>query len=306
MANVNGKPNPPDIRLPEGKFEKNRKEQVKDMVTSQEIMEKRFNKGKLFGYHPEEVDSFLDSTAKTLQDLESQNHTLENRIQELNERIQQYQEDEESLRSALVGAQKLGDSMVREARQKADNILQAANEQAEQILYAARRREENQLEGLEQIKQEVSDFKSRLIDVYRKHIELIRELPAAEPEEAVIPQSPEEQHPTEASPVLDEAITEEDTSNEIESETAVIPQPASEGEPHAVSPGGFQISFERFEEDFKGERKESTSDAAQRIASRFDKSSDPYAGMKKDSSKFGQLKFGSGYEVTRDEHKKKR
>ncbi len=275
------------------------------MVTSQEIMEKRFNKGKLFGYHPEEVDSFLDSTAKTLQDLESQNRTLENQVQELNERIQQYQEDEESLRSALVGAQKLGDSMVREARQKADNILQAANEQAEQILYAARRREENQLEGLEQIKQEVSDFKSRLIDVYRKHIELIRELPAAESEEAV-PQPSEEQLPVETSPVLEEKIIEEDISNEAESETTVIPQPASEGESHAVSPGGFQISFERFEEDFKGERKESTSDAAQRIASRFDKSSDPYAGMKKDSSKFGQLKFGSGYEVTRDEHKKKR
>ncbi len=275
------------------------------MVTSQEIMEKRFNKGKLFGYHPEEVDSFLDSTAKTLQDLESQNRTLENQVQELNERIQQYQEDEESLRSALVGAQKLGDSMVREARQKADNILQAANEQAEQILYAARRREENQLEGLEQIKQEVSDFKSRLIDVYRKHIELIRELPAAESEEAV-PQPSEEQLPVETSPVLEEKIIEEDISNEAESETTVIPQSASEGESHAVSPGGFQISFERFEEDFKGERKESTSDAAQRIASRFDKSSDPYAGMKKDSSKFGQLKFGSGYEVTRDEHKKKR
>ena len=278
------------------------------MVTSQEIMEKRFNKGKLFGYHPEEVDSFLDSAARTLQEMESKNRSLENQIQDLTDKLRQYQEDEESLRSALVGAQKLGDSMVREARQKADEILQGANEQAEQIIYAARRREENQREGLEQIKQEVSDFKSRLIEIYRRHIELIRELPAVEPEEN--PQHPaaaEENVHQEVPAVVDEPALEEEAHHMAEEEPAVMSQAASNTEDvsHSVSPGGFQISFERFEEDFKSER-ESTSDAAQRIASRFDKSVDPYAGMKKDSSKFGQLKFGTGYEVTPDEHKKKR
>jgi len=277
------------------------------MVTSKEIMEKRFNKGKLFGYHPEEVDSFLDSTARTLQELENRNRSLEGQVQELTDKLRQYQEDEESLRSALVGAQKLGDSMVREARQKADGILQTANEQAEQILYAARRREENQREGLEQIKQEVSDFKSRLIEIYRKHIELIRELPAVEPEETAVPQHPDadEQAANQEMPdAAEPAMMEEEPHRE---EAAVLsqPVPVAEEDSHSVSPGGFQISFERFEEDFKDGR-ESTSDAAQRIASRFDKSGDPYAGMKKDSSKFGPLKFGTGYEVTRDEHKKKR
>lgn len=274
-------------------------------------MEKRFNKGKLFGYHPDEVDSFLDTISRTLQDLESQNHTLEQRIQELNERLQQYQEDEESLRSALVGAQKLGDSMVREARQKADDILQNANEQAEQILFAARRREENQQAGLEQIKQEVSDFKSRLIEIYRQHIELIRELPAVEEEEALVHEIHQEEPVQEAQvQTAEETDVPEETPRAAEPETADSPA-AAETDVPAVSPGGFQISFDRFEDDFKTERRESASDAAQRIAaSRFDKSaaapSDPYAGMKKDGSKFGPLKFGAGYEVTRDEHKKKR
>lgn len=280
------------------------------MVTSQEIMEKRFNKAKFFGYRPDEVDSFLDSAARSLQDAEARSRTLEHQIQEMNEKLRQYQEDEESLRSALVGAQKLGDSMVREARQKADEILQSANEQAEQILYAARRREENQQAGLEQIKQEVSDFKSRLIEIYRQHIELIRELPAPEPEEEELLRETDREEEVEESPenVEEKPALSEDPPHPMESETVSMPQTqsASEGESQSVSPGGFQISFDRFEDDFKGERRESAADAAQRIASRYEKTGDPYAGMKRDSSKFGPLKFGAGYEVTRDEHKKKR
>ena len=34
------------------------------MVTSQEIMEKHFNKGKMFGYRVDEVDSFLDQVSR--------------------------------------------------------------------------------------------------------------------------------------------------------------------------------------------------------------------------------------------------
>ena len=130
------------------------------MVTSQEIMEKHFNKGKMFGYRVDEVDSFLDSVARSIQELESRNHSLEIQIQELNGKMQHYQEDEESLRSALVGAQKLGDSMVREARQKADDILQDANEQAEQILYAARRREETSGPGWSRLSRRSATLKA--------------------------------------------------------------------------------------------------------------------------------------------------
>ncbi len=290
------------------------------MVTSQEIMEKHFNKGKMFGYRVDEVDSFLDSVARSIQELESRNHSLEIQIQELNGKMQHYQEDEESLRSALVGAQKLGDSMVREARQKADDILQDANEQAEQILYAARRREENQRAGLEQIKQEVSDFKSRLIEIYRQHIELIRELPTVEEEEEVPEQQEQEQEAQQVQQTGEEAPLqmpepEEGIAAAAENEPAALNQSTPEGGKGGqggqanLSPAGFQISFDRFEDDFKPEQKESVSDAAQRISSssRYEKpSSDPYAGMKKDSSTFGPLKFGAGYEVTRDEHKKKR
>ena len=123
------------------------------MITSQDIINKNFEKSKMFGYRPDEVDDFLDSVVKTIQELESEKQELQRKIEVLNEKLEEYREDESSLRTALVGAQKLGDSMVKEAHQKADAILKEANFQAEQIVYNARRREESQREGLERSKQ---------------------------------------------------------------------------------------------------------------------------------------------------------
>ena len=291
------------------------------MVVPEKFFDIEFNKAMAFGYRTEDVDEFVTKAIEIIKALQEENQELTEKMSVLAESLEKYREDEESLRAALIGAQKLGDSMVREARQKADDILQDANEQAEQILYAARRREENQRAGLEQIKQEVSDFKSRLIEIYRQHIELIRELPTVEEEEEVPEQQEQEaqqvQQTGEEAP-LQMPEPEEGIAAAAENEPAALNQSTPEGGKGGqggqggqanLSPAGFQISFDRFEDDFKPEQKESVSDAAQRISSssRYEKpSSDPYAGMKKDSSKFGPLKFGAGYEVTRDEHKKKR
>lgn len=266
------------------------------MVTSQEIINKHFDKSKMFGYRPDEVDDFLDSIVKTIQDLENEKQTLQHKIDVLNEKLEEYRENEQSLSTALVGAQKLGDSMVREAHQKADAILKEANYQAEQILYNARRREENQREGLEQIKAEVSDFKSRLINIYRQHIELIRELPADEPEDIVSePAEAEAAAPAEpAVTVPEEPTAEENVPAAEETEEKTAEQPST----------GFKISFDRFEKDAE---ETAETKAEETISSRFDKydkTSDAYQ-IGKDS-KFGQLKFGAGYELSRDNERKKK
>ncbi len=266
------------------------------MITSQDIINKNFEKSKMFGYRPDEVDDFLDSVVKTIQELENEKRELQHKIEVLTEKLEEYREDEASLRSALVGAQKLGDSMVKEAHQKADSILKEANFQAEQIVYNARRREESQREGLEQIKAEVSDFKSKLINIYRQHIELIRELPVEEAEEvpAAAPAAeptPEVEAPAPA-PVEEPAAAE---PAEVVEEAAPAEE-AAEDQPST----GFKISFDRFEKEAE---EEEPAEVEERPVSRFEKSSDYSLGKE---SKYGQLKFGAGYELSRDERKRKR
>lgn len=271
------------------------------MITSQEIIDKHFDKSKMFGYRPDEVDDFLDSIVKTIQDLENENQTLQRKVQVLNEKLEEYREDEESLRTALVGAQKLGNSMVQEAHQKADAIVKEANYQAEQILFNARRKEESQREGLEQIKQEVSDFKSRLINIYRQHIELIRELPANEPDlsdpqpqqEAQSASPAENAVPSDKIAESGQVAVEEDSH--VETETSQQEQPST----------GFQISFDRFEKDYPEDAQEEESATASHVSSRYDKTGDSFSALNKDS-KFGQLKFGAGYEISRDNERKKK
>jgi len=259
------------------------------MITSQDIINKNFEKSKMFGYRPDEVDDFLDAVVKTIQELENEKQQLQHKIEVLNEKLEEYREDEASLRSALVGAQKLGDSMVKEAHQKADAILKEANFQAEQIVYNARRREENQREGLEQIKAEVSDFKSKLINIYRQHIELIRELPVEEPEEA-----PAAEPAAEAAPV--EVPAEEPAAVEPVVEEVPAEETAAEEQPST----GFKISFDRFEKEAE---ETAEPEVEERPVSRFEKSSDYSLGKE---SKYGQLKFGAGYELSRDNERKRK
>lgn len=264
------------------------------MITSQEIIDKHFEKSKMFGYRPDEVDDFLDSVVKSIQDMEREKQDLQHKIELLNGKLEEYREDEQSLRTALVGAQKLGDSMVKEAHQKADAILKEANYQAEQIIYNARRREENQREGLEQIKTEVSEFKSRLIGIYRQHIELIRELPADEPEDVVPEQTAAAEEPETVETPVEVVVNEATAVEEPQIAEAADEQPST----------GFKISFDRFEKENEDSVQESET-VEERPASRYDKVGDNYSSLNKDS-KFGQLKFGAGYELSRNNERKKK
>ena len=82
----------------------------------------QFSKG-LSGYKVEEVDSYIDKVLDTIKDLKDQNEVLEEKIGVLAESLQKYREDEDSLREALLGAQKMGDSIVKNANNKGNKSV---------------------------------------------------------------------------------------------------------------------------------------------------------------------------------------
>lgn len=95
----------------------------------------------------------------------------------LADKLTEYREDEESLRTALLGAQKLGDSVIRESKTKAEIIMRDATIKAEAMVNNAKRQIEREQEGLTRIQKEVASFKNRLLDLYKQHLELISALP---------------------------------------------------------------------------------------------------------------------------------
>ncbi|HIU32000.1 MAG TPA: DivIVA domain-containing protein, partial [Candidatus Caccousia avistercoris] len=102
----------------------------------------------------------------------------------LAEKIEDYRSEEDEIKNALVSAQKLGDASVREARHKAEIIVKDANLKAEHIVASAEDRISDQKRQLEELKKQVSDFRSKLLDMYRQHLTLIDALPTAKKEAA--------------------------------------------------------------------------------------------------------------------------
>ena len=105
----------------------------------------QFSKG-LSGYKVEEVDSYIDKVLDTIKDLKDQNEVLEEKIGVLAESLQKYREDEDSLREALLGAQKMGDSIIKNANNKAEITMREASVKAAHIVEEARKKVEDLVE----------------------------------------------------------------------------------------------------------------------------------------------------------------
>jgi len=157
------------------------------MITPNDINTKRFEKS-AFGYRPDEVDAFLSQIAGEFAKLQDENAELENKILILAENIEHYRAEEESLKSAIMGAQRLGDSIVRDAKATAENIIAEAQQQRDIALGQLQDATERERTALVRMQQEVSAFKSSLLVMYKQHLEIISELPEVEePEEEPAP-----------------------------------------------------------------------------------------------------------------------
>ena len=146
------------------------------MLTPNDIRNKGFEKVRN-GCKPEEVQAFLGDLASQTEDLLAENADLQKKLEILAEKVEQYREDEDSLRSALIGAQKLGDSIVRDSKRKAESIIAQASRKSEEMVADAQANINREAIALNKMQVEVAKFKSQVLTLYKKHIELIQEIP---------------------------------------------------------------------------------------------------------------------------------
>ena len=152
------------------------------MFTSEEIRQITFEKV-MRGYRPEDVESFMENIADEFEVLEKEKKDLEEKLYLLAEKVEQYKAEEESIKTTLINAQRLGESIVSDARVKADNIIREATIKKNDIISSAY----NEIEGTENVlnrlKKEVSDFKRNILSLYKTHIESLSTLPDEKTEE---------------------------------------------------------------------------------------------------------------------------
>ncbi len=181
------------------------------MLSLNDIVNVGFRKSGFSGYRMDDVDEFVDKVKESYEQLlkkcssaeeetehvKAQGRQNAEKVKILSEKITSYTKQEDDIKNALIGAQKLGDASVREARHRAEIILKDANMKANQITSGTGQKIEKQKETLEFLKNEVSNFRSKLLNLYKQQMAIISELPSYAPEHEVQPQVVEPQTPPE-------------------------------------------------------------------------------------------------------------
>ena len=176
------------------------------MFTAEEIRQITFEKV-MRGYRTEDVEAFIENIADEFESLEKEKKDLEEKLFVLAEKVEQYKQEEESIKTTLINAQRLGESIVADAKTKADTVIREATIKKNDIISSAYAEIEGTDEVLHRLKKEVSDFKRTVLGLYKSHIEILGTLPE------------------EKEKVVEEPAAEPETEESAEAETAVVEEP---------------------------------------------------------------------------------
>ena len=77
------------------------------MMTLEDIRNVAFSRGR--GYRAEEVDDFIDECVAAMEQLVRENDVVNQKMKVLADKLAEYRNDEDSIRSALLNAQRTGD-----------------------------------------------------------------------------------------------------------------------------------------------------------------------------------------------------
>ena len=229
------------------------------MISSEDVRRVTFDKA-FQGYRREDVDAYLKEVAQAMDDLAAQNDDLQKKLVVLAQRIDQYRAEEDTLRTTMINAQRLGENVIREAKQKAAEIIRTANIKAEDREQRSRDDVELAKQEIVTLKSEADSFKRSLIEMYRKHINLINKLPdytpqpedppvrpmqpAAEPAPAPVQAAPAEQPAVEPTYTPPAAQPVPEPIQPPMQETAYYEEPAPA--PEAAAPAGEKVDTVEF------------------------------------------------------------
>lgn len=150
------------------------------MLTLNEIRNVNFRKSNFGGYRAEDVEAFIDEVQLSYDALLRENAELVKKLEVLAARLAEYQQEEDSIRNALMNAQKVGDASLRDAKHKAEIILKDATIKAERIVANAQTEIHRERDIIDRMQKDIADFKARLLKAYKDHLTLINNLPTGE------------------------------------------------------------------------------------------------------------------------------
>ena len=182
-------------------------------ITPMDIEQQQFNRS-FRGYNEEEVDDFLDRIAKDYEEVLNENIKLKEEVERFKSRVEEYSKMDETLRSALINAQKSASNIKENVQKEAQVVLENAKIEAERIKQQAK-------QEIYDINNEIVELKKRKYLILEKfkntlkiHIRMLDEEIIEEPEEQ---ENLKEQHkPEEQVKQVDQGESEDIRDKAIE------------------------------------------------------------------------------------------
>ena len=205
------------------------------MLTPQEVSTHAFTKAAFGGYNMAMVDEFLDELTDDYTTLYKENAALKAKLKVLVEKVEDYRATEDSMRATLLTAQKMADSIVREAEAKRDTLMAQAEIQAQEKIAALRAEIAETEARLQAGRDELAGFIAASRDICAKELAFLDQLPEipvakSAPVETVIAEEQAQVQEIEENVLAAFAEVEEEAAEEPAAEEEAYPA----GDPFAA------------------------------------------------------------------------
>jgi cell division initiation protein len=145
------------------------------MLTPNDIETVDFKKVAL-GYSCEEVDNFLDKVIEEFEKLFKDNARLQNKLNSQDEKIKYYKQLEDTIRSAILRAEKNVEETKHNAEVEAAQIVKAAEQKAKDIIFEADQKKLKLESDIIKLKTEYESTKAKIKLMLESEVRLLDSL----------------------------------------------------------------------------------------------------------------------------------
>lgn len=160
------------------------------MLTPQEVSGRAFTKAAFGGYNMAMVDEFLDELTDDYTALYKENTALKAKLKVLVDKVEEYRATEDSMRAALLTAQRMANTMVEEAEAKKKAMLAGAEDEARAKIGALQNDIADEQRRLNAAKAATAEFLSKTREVCQAQLALLERVPDLTAEQITAGETP--------------------------------------------------------------------------------------------------------------------
>lgn len=145
------------------------------MIAPHELKNKNFSRT-VRGYNPVEVDEYFDFLIEKYTEAYKAASEFEQKFNQMEAKYAELSKEEESIRSAILKAQKLGEAIIDNATKEAKEKEADLAARCDAIIEEAKKKVEIEKENISILRKSAVDFQHKLYSEYVKHVEMIKSM----------------------------------------------------------------------------------------------------------------------------------